>query len=139
MKNLKLFFSTICLLLITSVSFAQSGIANVDVKTLSDDAVSTSTLAFDIDRTAIADITNYILDNANHPFEALAYANEVEVDLQIAVNKNGEIIDVQVLKATDNAFGKEIKNLVSEMPAVNPITVNGLATTQSIQLPLKFK
>ena len=139
MKKIQFLLSFALTALIITSTQGQNELAMVELS--NEDAINrTATpVASVIDNKAFEQIAGYVKSNATHPFSSLAFANEIEVKMQISLNAEGKVIDSRVVSATDKVFAKEIKQLIDDMPNVSPIKVNGKSTAQTIQIPLIFK
>ena len=118
MKNFRFLLSFVLLAFISISAHSQEALAVVDfstVKNFSELPVEVHTVS---DEEAFSQIAKYLTANATHPFSRLAFANEVEVKIQIALNEEGRVIDSRVVSSSDKAFGKEIKDLVDRMPQI---------------------
>ena len=137
MKNVKLFLSLIVLI----VSFQFANGQEIAMVTAPKSDVITTTNSVEkvlIDRTAITEISDYIRIHVNFPVDPLEYANEAHVKIQVSINAFGEIIDTRFVEG-NKRVGKEVLKTLASLERVSPILINGVPTSQTIQLPLIFK
>ena len=78
---------------------------------------------------------------ANVKYPEIAKENGVtgKVFIQFVINKDGKVVDVEVLRGVDPYLDKEAKRVVSDMPAWTPGKQRGKTVKVSFQLPINFK
>jgi len=62
-----------------------------------------------------------------------------KVFVQFCINKDGKVVDVQILRGVDPYLDKEAVRVVSNMPSWTPGKQRGKAVKVSFQLPINFK
>jgi len=138
MKNVKNFLSLFVALLFVQGLFAQNEIAMVS-PVISKNAKTTSEKAVVVDQKGITEISQFLADQVEYPFAEIAYANEINVRVQISLNEKGMIIDKRIVETSNEKLGNEILATLDKAGLVSPILINGKAKTQTFQIPLKFK
>ena len=139
MKNLKSLF-TVSMLLIFSLGLSAQ-YAVVMAAAPSADKIFTESAAEELvmNKKAVSEISEFIADEVPFPFEELSYLNEISVVLQVSVNTDGEIIDSRLVSTSDNRVGENILKAMKKKTTVTPITVNGVRTSQTFQIPVIFR
>jgi|GEM_PF-5723222 len=139
MKNLKLFLLIIISLVGLQSGIAQQELAMVDVSNIADDLRAPSLEKVVVDKTGVEEITAFLNERLLYPSEALAYTNEVKVNLQVSLNKRGEIIAAHVVEASHQVAGRHVLETLLRLEKTSPILINGVASAQTIQIPVVFK
>lgn len=139
MKNVKNFLSLFVALIFVQGLFAQNEIAMVASPVISKSAKTTSEKAIVVDQKGITEISQFLADQVEYPFAEIAYANELNVRVQISLNEKGMIIDKRIVETSSEKLGDEILATLDKAGLVSPILINGKAKTQTLQIPLKFK
>jgi periplasmic protein TonB len=62
-----------------------------------------------------------------------------KVYVQFVINKDGKVVDVQILRGVDPYLDKEALRVVAAMPAWSPGKQRGKTVKVSFQLPINFK
>ncbi len=85
-----------------------------------------------------AALMKYLHDNVKYPPIAQENGIQGRVYVQFVVNKDGKIVDVEVLKGVDRSLDAEAVRVVKNMPAWNPGKQRGKAVRVSYRLPINF-
>ena len=139
MKNLKSLFS-FCILLIASYGMsAQYAVVMASTPTAKRAIVEHVVEQPQIDKTAVKELSAYLAENVAFPFEELSYLNKVSVTLQVSLNSEGKVIDSRIVSSSHPQAGDNVLNALKNEPTFTPISVNGVPSTRTLQIPLIFR
>ncbi len=91
-----------------------------------------------IDKSAIREVSNYIIKNVAIPYEALVHTSELRVNLQVRIDKAGRIISKKILNAKTNHWESSIIKALSDLGQVSPVKINNIPVQQTLQIPIVF-
>jgi len=85
-----------------------------------------------------AALMKYLQKNVKFP--AIAQENGIQgrVYVEFVVNKDGQIVDVKILKGVDRSLDEEAMRVVKNMPPWSPGEQRGKAVRVSYRLPINF-
>lgn len=135
MNYIKLFSLAIVTFFFTSIEAQDIAVANVSQPMTTITAPAAKTV---INKKAISELSKFVDQNLDLSASKLNYANSVNVTMEISINKAGELIHVNFVEGSQK-LGSEIKEILSEMKEVTPITFNGKASTTTVQIPFVVK
>lgn len=81
----------------------------------------------------------FIENNIIYPEEALKQNEEGIVHVQFAINKNGSISDIQVVKSVSSLLDAEAIRLIKLMPEWLPAEKDGRPYRLRVELPISFQ
>ena len=87
----------------------------------------------------MSELMKFLSDNIVYPQIALESGLQGRVIVQFVVNKNGEIVNIQVVKGVDPFLDKEAVRVINTMPKWIPGKQNGQAVNVKFTLPVNFK
>lgn len=87
----------------------------------------------------MSELMKFLSDNIVYPQIALESGLQGRVIVQFVVNKNGEIVNIQVVKGVDPFLDKEAVRVINMMPKWIPGKQNGQAVNVKFTLPVNFK
>lgn len=139
MKNLKSLFS-FCILLIASYGMsAQYAVVMASAPT-AERVIAEHTVAKpQIDKTAVKELSAFLSENVAFPFEELSYLNTVSVVLQVSLNSEGKVIDSRIVSTSHPQAGDNVLSALKNEPTFTPISVDGVPSTRTLQIPLIFR
>ena len=91
-----------------------------------------------IDDTAVSDVTKFIQENIDFPFEELQFINEVKFVVEVDVDESGKVVGRRISDPSDTSFEKSILENLEMLKRVSPITKGGLPIRKTIQIPVTF-
>ena len=80
----------------------------------------------------------WIAENVKYPEIAKESGVTGKVFVQFVINKEGKVVDVEVLRGVDAYLDKEAIRVITDMPSWTPGKQRGKAVKVSFQLPIKF-
>ncbi len=80
----------------------------------------------------------WIAANVKYPEIAKESGVTGKVFIQFVINKEGKVVDVEVLRGVDAYLDKEAIRVITDMPSWTPGKQRGKAVKVSFQLPIKF-
>lgn len=86
-----------------------------------------------------AALFKYLNDNVKYPVIAQENGIQGRVICQFVVNKDGSIVDVQVVRSIDPSLDKEAVRVIQSMPKWTPGKQRGKAVRVKYTLPVNFK
>lgn len=86
-----------------------------------------------------AALFKYLSDNVKYPVIAQENGIQGRVICQFVVNKDGSIVDVQVVRSIDPSLDKEAVRVIQSMPKWTPGKQRGKAVRVKYTLPVNFK
>ena len=87
----------------------------------------------------MSELMKFLSDNIVYPQIALESGLQGRVIVQFVVNKNGEIVNIQVVNGVDPFLDKEAVRVINTMPKWIPGKQNGQAVNVKFTLPVNFK
>lgn len=84
-------------------------------------------------------LMEYLSKNINYPTIAAEAGIKGRVTVSFVVNRDGKIVDVQVVRGVHASLDKEAIRVVQSMPAWKPGMQNGKAVRTKYTLPVMFK
>lgn len=85
------------------------------------------------------ELMKYLAQNIKYPVIAAENGIQGRVVCQFVVNKDGSIVDVQVVRGVDPALDKEAIRVIKSMPKWKPGQQRGQAVRVKFTLPVNFK
>jgi len=85
------------------------------------------------------DVNSYLSNNIKYPQIPLENEIQGRVVCQFVVNKDGSIVDIQVVKSIDRYLDAEAVRVIKSMPNWKPGKMNGKAVRVKYTLPIMFK
>ena len=85
-----------------------------------------------------AALLRYISKNIKYPAIASENGIQGKVFVEFVVNKDGQIVDVKVLKGVDRSLDEEAVRVVKNMPAWTPGEQQGKKVRVSYRIPIAF-
>ena len=139
MKKSNLFLS-FCIVLFASYSlFAQYELAMVTTPVTEDIIIENAVSAPQVDKSAVTELSDFLAENVDFPFEELSYLNKVSVLLQVSINKDGKVIDSRIVSSSHPQAGANVLKALKKDHNFTPISINGVASTRTLQIPLIFR
>ena len=86
-----------------------------------------------------AELYKFLGENISYPDSAKIYGVRGTVIATFVVNKNGSISDIVILRDIGRDCGKEVRRVLSLMPAWVPGEANGHKVKVRYTLPVRFK
>jgi protein TonB len=86
-----------------------------------------------------AEMMKWIASNVKYPEIAKENGVTGKVFIQFVINKDGKVVNVEVLRGVDPYLDKEAVRVVSSMPSWTPGKQRGKTVKVSFQLPINFK
>lgn len=84
-------------------------------------------------------LTKYLSDNIRYPVIAQENGIQGRVICQFVVNKDGSIVDIQVVRSVDPSLDKEAERVIRNMPKWNPGKQRGKSVRVKYTLPVNFR
>jgi TonB family protein len=84
------------------------------------------------------DILTYLKHNLHYPKKAIENDDEGYVKVFFTVEKNGTLSNVLALERNNDLFADEVVKTLRKAK-VQPIIQNGIATSYSVIVPVRFK
>ena len=82
---------------------------------------------------------NWLASQVKYPRECLERGIQGRVIVSFVVNRDGSVVDVNVLRSPDPALAKEAVRVVSSMPKWEPARQGGKVVRSRFSLPLMFR
>ena len=86
-----------------------------------------------------ADLFKFLSNNVKYPVIAQENGIQGRVICQFVVNKDGSIVDVEVVRAVDPSLDKEAIRVIKSMPKWSPGKQRGKSVRVKYTLPVNFK
>jgi len=86
-----------------------------------------------------ADLFKFLSNNVKYPVIAQENGIQGRVICQFVVNKDGSIVDVEVVRAVDPSLDKEAIRVIKSMPNWTPGKQRGKSVRVKYTLPVNFK
>lgn len=86
-----------------------------------------------------ADLFKYLSDNVKYPVIAQENGIQGRVICQFVVNRDGSIVDVEVVRPVDPSLDKEAIRVIKSMPRWTPGRQRGKAVRVKYTLPVNFR
>jgi len=138
MKYLEL--SLALLLTITiSMSAEAQAVAYIDTGEAIESVTADDSDEMRINKAALNEIATYISDRTAFPFGEFGYTSEHKVIVKVVVNQQGEVIQYDIKESSNDVIGESIMNTLSTLKKVSPVVIDGLPTTQTIEMPIIFR
>ena len=80
----------------------------------------------------------WLSENIKYPTAAREKGISGRVYAQFVVNRDGSIVDIEILRSPDISLSKETKRLLKKMPKWKPATQGGKPVRCNFRLPIKF-
>lgn len=84
-------------------------------------------------------VFKYLSENLSYPAIPLEYGIQGRVVCQFVVNKDGSIVDIEVIKGVDKYLDAEAIRVIKSMPNWKPGKMNGKTVRVKYTLPVNFK
>ena len=130
MKNLLSFI--IFYSLVSSALFAQQNIKTINIQK---DLPMESMPEFPGGNIALR---SFIFNNIIYPDSALKYEIQGKVIVGFAIDTDGSVVDIKILKGIGYCCDEEALRVVNLMPKLNPGTINCMTVKVSYRIPFKF-
>ncbi len=85
------------------------------------------------------DVNKYLSENIKYPQIAIEIGLQGRVTCQFVVNRDGSIVDVEVVRGVDASLDKEALRVIKSMPKWKPGIQNGKPVRVKYYLPVNFK
>ena len=85
------------------------------------------------------DVSQYLAKNIKYPEAARKKKIEGRVTVRFTVDKDGNIVNANILRSPDEMLAKEALSVVSQMPKWQPGEQNGKKVAVYFTLPIVFK
>lgn len=85
------------------------------------------------------DVNKYLSENIKYPQIAIEIGLQGRVTCQFVVNKDGSIVDVEVVRGVDQSLDKEAIRVIKSMPKWRPGIQNGKPVRVKFYLPVNFR
>jgi len=82
---------------------------------------------------------NWVTKNLTYPTIAIKNKIEGKVYVQFAINSNGEVVDVKVVRGVDPSLDKEAVRVISSSPKWEPAKQKGTNVKQQFTIPIAFQ
>lgn len=85
------------------------------------------------------ELMRYLSQNIIYPSIAQEMGIQGKVYVQFVVNKNGEVINISIVKGIDKSLNEEALRVVQNMPKWTPGSQQGRAVNVSYNIPISFR
>ncbi len=85
------------------------------------------------------DVNKYLSENIKYPQIAIETYTQGRVVCQFVVNRDGSIVDVEVVRSVDASLDKEAVRVIKSMPKWKPGIQNGKPVRVKYYLPVNFR
>ncbi|HQB27838.1 MAG TPA: energy transducer TonB [Paludibacter sp.] len=86
-----------------------------------------------------AALFKYLSDNIKYPVIAQESGIQGRVICQFVVNRDGSIVDIEVVRGVDRSLDEEAKRVIANMPKWSPGKQRGKAVRVKYTLPVNFR